>query len=151
MSAKNVVAIAPKAKAAFVTAVRVFHAEKQKIRKAEESARAALVKALKGATAQDVVLTVAEVAGCAVKKSTSAKANTPWVLDNGDANYENAKTLSRDVRLALAGKATRSQTQAAKKAANTVVTPEKVFEAYRELDSKGRAAFRKLAKLAVAK
>lgn len=152
MSAKNVVALAPKAKPAFVTAMRAFNAEKQKLRKANETACAALAKALKGATAQDVVLAIAEATGCAVKKATGARAATPWVLDGKHVNYEGAKTLSRDVRGALAGKPSRGKTQhAAKKAANKVATPEKVFEAYLELDAKARAAFRKMAKLVVAK
>jgi hypothetical protein len=151
MSAKNVVAIAPKAKPAFVTAMRVFDVEKKKLREANETACAALAKALKGATAQDIVLAVAVVTGCAVKKATGARAATPWVLDRDHANYEGTKTLSRDVRNALAGKASRGKTQTAAKAASKVATPEKVLEAYLSLDTKARATFRKMAKLAIVK
>ncbi|NDD55425.1 hypothetical protein EBZ39_16445 [bacterium] len=140
MSAKNVVAIAPKApkaKPAFVTAIRSFW-----------KARQALTESLKGATAQDVVLAVAEVTGCAVKKSTSAKAATEWVLDSAHANYEGAKSLRRDVNISLAGEVSRGKKQ---HAANKVATPEKVLEAYLSLDTKARATFRRMAKLSIAK
>lgn len=140
MATKNVVAIAPKApkaKPAHVTAIRSF-----------SNSRQALTESLKGATAQDVVLAVAEVTGCAIKKATSAKAATEWVLDSDHANYEGAKSLRRDVNNSLEGKASRGKTQ---HAANKVATPEKVLEAYLALDTKARATFRKLAKLSIAK
>jgi hypothetical protein len=96
---------APKAVPAHVSGIRAF-----------DQSRTELAKSLKGATAQQVVLAVAEVKGCPVKRSTSARANTEWILDNAHAKYEGAKTLLRDVNDVLSGQVTRGKKQADAKA-----------------------------------
>ena len=137
----NVVALAPVAKPEFVKAIATF-----------AKARATLAAALDGADRQDVVAAVGAVTKCPLKPAVGGKALTAWVLDSKHAEYENAKTLLRDVMDKLAGKKSRGSKQAAaKKAANKVVKPEDVVSMYLELDAKGRAAFRKLAKLQIAK
>lgn len=139
MTKQTVVALAPVAKPEFVKAIATF-----------SKARTALAEALKGAERQDVVAAVGKVTGCALKQAVGGKALTPWVLDSAHANYEGAKTLLRDVLAQLKGEVSRG-TRQGRKAANKVVKVEDVVSMYLELDAKGRAAFRKLAKLQIAK
>lgn len=137
----NVVALAPVAKPEFVKAIATF-----------AKARTTLAAALEGADRQDVVAAVGAVTKCPLKPAVGGKALTAWVLDSKHTNYEGAKTLLRDVVALMKGDVSRGTKQGrAKKAANKVVKPEDVVSMYLELDAKGRAAFRKLAKLQIAK
>lgn len=117
-----------------------------------------LAAALKGAKYDDVVRCVAKMHKVPVKPSTHFKvveAGGSVTVDRDHKNAESARKDITDVLAVMNGGKTRSEKQGernkVKKAANKVATPEKVFEAYLELDAKARAAFRKMAKLVVAK
>ena len=144
--AKTITTIAaPKANPAHVSGIRAF-----------DQSRTELAKSLKGATAQQVVLAVAEVKGCPVKHTTHHRANTEWVLDDSHAEYQGAKTLLRDVNDVLSGKVTRSEKQAAAKAevakaadaddaANLFKALERVVAGRAKLSAADRRRFAKLA------